>query len=305
MAKTALSIAQRLQEENAVSSLRPTWGDDKRAVSKQLARSALFRVADPRRPREHFREERIASWVRTEIRYSGEELRQDDQDVFMQLVHVMRKQELGNVVVVFGSEMLQALQWSDSQEQYDRLFQCIRRMLEGTVWVWNPDNRGTKLYGTHLIQSVEGIDADAEEKEKLRAEGKLTEEEERLTPARTIWRLHLDRSLANIMTDDSLTLVDWVRHLSLTPMAKWFHVFYSTHREPYAMSPKLFKELSGSKQKNLATFRQRIHKTLNELVEKRFLESYDYNAENDTFDVKRVPEPSPRIEKRGQQMKLL
>ncbi|NUX58705.1 plasmid replication initiator TrfA [Paraburkholderia youngii] len=292
MVKTALAIAQRLQAENTRGSLQPTWGDDKRAVSKQLARSALFRVADPRKAREQFKDARVASWVRTEIRYSGEELRQDDQDVFMQLVHVMRKQELGNQVVVFGSDLLSALKWSDSQEQYDRLFHCIKRMLEGTVWVWNPDNRGTKLYGTHLIQSVEALDADAAHKQQPDDEG--------LNPRRTIWRLHLDPSLANIMTDDNLTLVDWVRHLSLTPMAKWFHVFYSTHREPYAMSPKLFKELSGSKQKNLATFRQRIHKTLNELIEKGFLESYDYNAENDTFDVKRKPEAAPKVPKRGQ-----
>lgn len=300
MTKEAVQIAQRLEEEARAGLLRPTWGEDKRPVSKQLARSALFHVTDQRQPRRQFKDHVIKSWVRTEIRYSGEELRQDDQLVFMQLVHVMRKQELGNEAIVMACDMLKDLKWKDRAEDYDHLFQCLKRLLEGTVWVWNPDNRGTKLYGSHLIHSVEGIDADHEAKAKLRAEGALTEEEARLKPARTIWKLTLDRNLANIMANDSLTLIDWIRHLSLTPAAKWFHVFYSTHREPFAMSPARFKELSGSTQKNLATYRQRIHKTFNELIEKGFLESYEYNAENDTFDVKRMPEKPPTLETRGQ-----
>jgi hypothetical protein len=305
MIKTALTIAERLEEEHMPSKLRPSWGEDKRAVSKQLARSALFHVTDKRKPREQYKDARMASWVRTEIRYTGEELRQDDQDVFMQLVHVMRKQDLGNEVVVMGCDLLKLLEWGDRESDYERLWQCIKRLLEGTVWVYNPDNRGVKLYGSHLISEVEGRDADQAEKDKLKAEGKLTEEQAHLKPQRTIWKLTLNKQLANIMADDSLTLIDWVRHLSLTPMAKWFHVFYSTHREPYAMSPKLFRDLSGSKQKNLATFRQRIHKTLNELVEKGFLESYEYNEQNDTFDVKRVHE-LVTIEKRGNgQLSLL
>lgn len=300
MTKEAVQIAQRLEEEARAGLLRPSWGEDKRAVSKQLARSALFHVTDQRSPRRQFKDHVIKSWVRTEIRYSGEELRQDDQDVFMQLVHVMRKQNLGDEVVVMGCDLLKDLRWSDKQADYERLFKCIARLLEGTVWVWNPDNRGTKLYGSHLLHSVEGSDADQAEKEKLRAEGKLTPEQEKLNPARTIWKLTLNKNLANIMSNDSLTLIDWIRHLSLTPTAKWFHVFYSTHREPFAMSPALFKELSGSVQKNLSTYRQRIHKTFAELIEKGFLESYEYNAENDTFDVKRVPEKTPKLETRGQ-----
>ncbi|OXJ21376.1 hypothetical protein CFB82_41590 [Burkholderia sp. HI2714] len=170
--------ARRMEEQNSGNvqlRLFPGWGNDTRGMSKSLARSALFAVRDKRAERERYDNAVIASIEGLEIRYSGEELRQDDHDVFMQLCHLARDEYVGEAVHISGLQALEGLKWGRSQEDYDRLRACYKRLLEGTVYVTKTETdrtgkikKKTHMFGSHLFSSVSAeVDGDSVESLEL------------------------------------------------------------------------------------------------------------------------------------------
>ena len=74
----------------------PLWPNDLRGIPNAFARSALFNVANARKgERSNVKRLEIAALRGISITYTGEELRQDDEDVFLQLLHIARDTELG------------------------------------------------------------------------------------------------------------------------------------------------------------------------------------------------------------------
>jgi hypothetical protein len=174
----------------------------------------------------------------------------------MQLCHLARNEPFGTPVKLTGLAALKGLGWDSSKESYDRLRGCYKRMLEGTVYITTTDDRKRVMYGAHLLRSVGSLD-------ELKGDD-----------AHTQWTIVLDPSLANILTGDELTLIDWVRHYKLTPLAKWLHGFYSNHREPYPLSAEKLHDLCGSAQTDMRGFRFRLKKALDELIAFGFIENY-------------------------------
>ncbi len=93
----------------------PLWAPRKRGLPNPLARCALFTASGKTEPRIDFKRSVIASLEGYEIAYTGEELRQDDQDVFLQLVHVARQEDLGTQLQVTVHSILVALGWGRSE----------------------------------------------------------------------------------------------------------------------------------------------------------------------------------------------
>lgn len=250
----ALATAQRLEEEfSGVPRQLDFWGADVRGLSKCLANSALFSVREKRAPRRRYDEEIIASLNNVMMKYTGTQLDQDDHLVFMQLIHIARTTPLGEAVTVDAAEALRGLGWSDSEESYDRLRDSYKRMLEGTVYVEDRKPKRWRLYGAHLINTIAGDE----------------------TATGTRWSIVLDRSLARILTGNELTLIDWVRQRRLSALAQWLHSFYATHAAPLPYKAATIYELCGSKYANKASFRQKLKKSLDELIDERFIEGYE------------------------------
>ena len=67
----------------------PIWAEPQRASPNALIRSALFSAAKRRR---QAKKERLAAWGDTEIWFTGETFNQDDEHVWLELVHLYRKQ---------------------------------------------------------------------------------------------------------------------------------------------------------------------------------------------------------------------
>jgi len=93
---TVASPKTRRTEEKIVQ--LPIWRDDRRGMPNDLVRSALFTIGNSRQKRSFRRDTVIAALGELEITYTGEELRQDDEDVFLQLVHLARLAPLGETV---------------------------------------------------------------------------------------------------------------------------------------------------------------------------------------------------------------
>ncbi|WP_186156482.1 plasmid replication initiator TrfA [Burkholderia gladioli] len=258
----------RLMEEKNVTNgqlrLFPGWGNDTRGMSKSLARSALFAVRDKRAERERYDNAVIASIEGLEIRYSGEELRQDDHDVFMQLCHLARDEHIGEAVHISGLQALEGLKWGRSQEDYDRLRACYKRLLEGTIYVTKTDadragkvKRKTQMFGSHLFTSV-AAEVEGDSIESLSAR----------------WTIKLNKELARIMNGNEMTLIRWAADKKLTPLAKWLHRFYATHEKPYDMKAETLHKLCGSRQASMAAFRQKLKGALQELQDAGLIKSF-------------------------------
>lgn len=283
MTSRAIELARKLEAEHTAQlslKLTPGWSEDKRGMSKSLARSALFAVRDKRLARERYDNAIMAALEGVEIRYSGEELRQDDHDVFMQMCHLARDEHIGEEVHITGAQALEGLKWGRSQDDYERLRACYKRMLEGTVYVTVTKGRSiTRLYGAHLFATVSAEGDNASSIDSLNAR----------------WTIKLNADLANIINGNEMTLIKWAADRKMTALAKWLHRFFATHDKPFDYKAETLHRLCGSKQANMATFRQNLKRALEEVQESGYIKSYMVGPKP-SYLVKVLPKSLAEIE---------
>jgi hypothetical protein len=113
----------------------PLWQQSQRGLPNALARSALFNVANLRSggDRHYFTSATIASSKGINLVYTGQELRQDDEDVFLQVLHLAKEQKLGENISFTAHSMLVALGWTINSESYKRLTICMDRLKATSV----------------------------------------------------------------------------------------------------------------------------------------------------------------------------
>ena len=255
-----MAIRSKPLVPQTVNTQIPFWPNDVRGLPNAMARSAMFNVSkNSGGSREHFKMLRIESLSGIEIHFTGEELRQDDEDVLLQLIHLGREAEAGHEVSFTGHAMLRELLWDASSKGYNRLIECINRLKANSVQirVEDPMNPNGRLgYGGSLIASFMFRESDEHDMSKE-------------------WRVVLDPQIVKLFTPNSYSRVDWATRLRLTPMAKWLHSFYHTHQTPFPMKVETFHSLTGSKTKHLKHFRAGLKTALAELVVEGFLSSWE------------------------------
>jgi hypothetical protein len=262
----ALRAQQSDKRRNEPTQQMPLWAERTRALPNPLARCALFTASGPKETRRRFARDIIASVQGVSILYTGEELRQDDQDVFLQLVHIGRAYTVGDEFMTTGGAILTALGWGRGKEKYARLKQSIGRLVEGTVWVSTED--GTTGFTGRLIGGLEWAD---ETSDGVHAK----------------WKFRLEKKVVQLFGADAFSLVDWEQRLSLSPLEKWLHSFYVTHRSPYPYKVETIYTLCGSKVKQLRQFRYMLKAALENLRDVGFLESHSIDPNTDLVSVKR------------------
>lgn len=248
----------------------PLWDERVRGLPNSLARSALFTSSNRSVARDHCKFQRIATLKGAEIHYTGEELRQDDGDVFLQLVHLARQQPLGEIIEFSGYALLKELGWTTSKGSYERLRECINRLSATSVVVKSDGTIGDKGYGGSLIRKFEW-NADAERGTSQR------------------WKIWLEPEIVVLFGRDSYTRIDWEQRLSLPPLAKWLHQFYFTHEKPLGYKVETIKILCGSRIAVLAKFRYKLRESLEMLVSVGFLTSFAIDSRSDVLSVERAP----------------
>lgn len=274
MAKTTFDlindIEEQLKRKRAIPRSGPLqlplWPQHMRGLPNAMARSALFTVGNHRAPRIEFKRDKIATVAGYEIFYTGTELRQDDEDVFLQIVHFARMHKLGDVVEISGNALLRALGWNASSKSYDRLRSIIERLKEGTIKIAHES--GKRGYSGSMIRKFAWQNDDD-------------------SAARTKWKIYLEKEIIELFTDDEYSLLDWDDRRQLGYLAQWLHSFFYTHKEPFPYKVETIYSLCGSKATELAGFRRDLKKALDSLVDIGFLESWKHIPEIDTIVVKR------------------
>lgn len=266
------AVIKRIARRRAIprqSALQlPLWSERVRGLPNAMARSALFTCSNPRTPRKSYLRHQIASLAGYEIYYTGSELRQEDEDVFLQIIHLARQHQLGEIVEVSGNQLLKALHWPNSKAYYDRLRDTIERLQEGSVRI-NHESNSAGFKGS-LIRKFSWKDGT-----------------EKKSGSQTKWKIYLEKEIVGLFGDDEYSLLTWEDRLKLNRLAKWLHSFYYTHKQPYPYSTAKLQELCGSKVAELRCFRRDVKDALTELVGIGFLQEFRHVPETDTFEVVR------------------
>jgi len=251
----------------------PIWPQDLRGLPNAFARSALFTVANMRKgERKNMKRHAIATLKGIEISYTGEELRQDDEDVFLQILHIARNQELGTAVRFTAYSMISELGWTRNSSSYRRLVDCLDRMKASSIAVTVSGQNGVREnYTGSLIRSF-----------------RWKEEGASGTPMRE-WEILLEREIISLFNPHSYSRLDWKMRLKLPALEKWLHSFYHTHSQPFPYKVETIHQLTGSEipLKEIRKFRYKLKKALENLVELGFFDSAMIDPRTDLVHVER------------------
>jgi hypothetical protein len=110
------------------------WRDRERAVPTAIIRSALFGVVQRGR-RPYLEDQPIACWKNCEIKYTGGQLDQYDEDVWMQVKHFFRQQDLSaeNGIRFTLRGFLKSMETSNGGCSTRALFRSLKRLTATAV----------------------------------------------------------------------------------------------------------------------------------------------------------------------------
>lgn len=268
------SSTKKSKQDSSTVTLEPVqlpfWPTSVRALPNAFVRSALFGVENLRAgARAHHRRKTIVALKGIRITYTGEALRQDDSDLYQQVLHLARMEDLGAPVKFTAYAMLTELGWSKNVASYKRLSDGLDR-LSATNLVVSVDlpDGGVKHYGGSLIRTF---------KSRETANGEQLRH----------WEITLEREIITLFSADSYSRMDWNARLKLPPLAKYLHAFYASHEHPIPIKVELFHELTNSGVAQLRMFRYKLKQALNLLVENGLLASAQIDPHTDTVIVER------------------
>jgi len=104
-------LAARAEEAVGSQLSLPFWAEQFRALPSEIFRSALFNARNKTKAREHMKDREIVVIGPGTITYTGEELRQDDETVWLQLIQLAKTQPLGRPIQFTANSFLKAIDW--------------------------------------------------------------------------------------------------------------------------------------------------------------------------------------------------
>lgn len=207
------------------------WSKEERGIPNELARCAIFSAKNHKEKRDVYKASaplEVPIPGGGKVLYFGEELRQDDETVWMQLVH-LAKEERSEWISFVPHAFIKSIHWPVKKDSYIRLLNSIRRLSGGGIEVYSKRfNRGLK---TQLIYTYEYSSGE-------------------LTP----WRVKVfDRDDGLLFLFDKLySRQDWKMRLALpVGIATWLLGYFSSHKEPYDIKIETLAIYSSLKLRDL------------------------------------------------------
>src|SRR5712691_9712232 len=241
----------------------PLFPEATRPVSNDMARSALFSCVQGK-DRRFIKDALLATVADKEIRFTGEQLNQDDHDLLMQMVFMAQHKPLGSRVMVPAYGILQALGRQIGGKQYRELRADIARLAAAMVIIRHTETK-REVFGHHFI-------AKAEQDEQTRH-----------------WMYRLDPDLRALYGDMTHTLIDWDQRLALKgkDLARWLQLYIASHAKPYPVKVATLRDLSGSRAKALKHFRSKLKTALDDLVDNDDIERWEIEMPQDLLFIDR------------------
>jgi len=234
-AQAELAAQKEATAEIGQLSRLPLWPEPVRAVPNGFLRSALFGAIAKGR-RRYIKGEDLAAIDGVTIRYKGERLDQGDLDVWENILHAVRHQDLGHRCRFTSYALLKLMGKTDTGKNRATLQARIERLVANALTI----KQGRYTYIGSLIAGA-GKDEETQE-----------------------WVIELDTKLQPLFAADQFTQVEWNVRLALSgkPLAQWLHGFYASHAKPYPVKVETLHNLCGSETERMDHFREILQKAL-------------------------------------------
>ena len=240
----------------------PLWHDAQRGAPNEILRSALFNARNTKTARVMLKDEVIASIGEGVISYRGEELRQTDQAVWLQLIHLAQNRPVEEMIEFTPYAFCKAINWSVNGQAYDRLRECIARM----------QATGLRVYSKRLGKGVSLSMIPLFEYEDPSSKQKLAR-----------WRVRLPIELIELFGGECYTRLEWAQRLSLpNGLGSWLHSYLATHRTPHPILLETIKSGAGLTCQN-RELRRLVEGALNDLKKCGFLKEYSIEDQTVKF----------------------
>ena len=245
-------LQKKVDERSLSKELKlPDWPESKRGTPNSFLRSALFSAIQSK-DRIFLKGVVLASQEGITVRFTGEQLNQEDLTLWEALVHLAKNEPLGNICNFTAYNILKSMGLDDGGIDRERLHKGIIRLNACSVEILI---NGSRVYFSSLVDS--GI-------------------KDELTSHYTI---QLNRQLIKLYNQN--TWIDWEQRAKLRrkPLAQALHGYFSSHKSPYPVKIETLHQLSGSKNKRVSDFKQKVSAALDELVKVEFLKRYSINGD--------------------------
>jgi hypothetical protein len=249
----------RLIEPICESSLvqLPLWREELRCMPNEILRSALFNARNRNQRRVFFKNQTIGVIGQSvRIMYTGEELRQNDESVWLQLLHLAKDVPLGTAVEFTPYSMVMALRLANSKPNaghVNRLFESLSRMQATSLAVHS--KRLAHGVSMSMIPKFEWYD-DATGTRLHR------------------WRANIAPEVMELFGDRNFTNLEWKQRLALpSGLATWLHGYFGSHKEPFPLKLSTLQIGCGCATDNARKFKQLVAAALDELKSVGFLKS--------------------------------
>lgn len=227
----------------------PFWPEPVRAAPSDLLRSALFGIRKKGSREFLSGDEALASWSGCELRFHGQRLDQFDEDVWLQALHLHRRQDLPSIVFSTNRAFLKELGLSGGGPNIERLHQSLTRLQGAVIKLDTPEY----LFNRNLIAGWD-----------------LEKGTERIA-------IELEPEVAQLFAGN-VSMLDWQTRLSLrTDLAKWLHGYVQTHKatkkHPHRVAVGVLRELCGATTP-LKNYRYKLKAACEQLKASRALHSW-------------------------------
>ena len=246
------------QREAAQVIQLPLWPEPKRGTPNSFIRSALF-AAIQSKDRVFLKEATLASQKGITVKFTGEQLNQEDLSVWETFAHLARQHPLGHLSEFTAHGLLKSLGMHTGLSQHKQLHSTIIRLTACAVEITHEG----KTYFGPLVKS--GL------KDEITSH----------------YRIELNRELIRLFGENQWTALDWQQRQGLRGkhLAQALHAFYSSHRQPFPIKLDTLRSYVGSKNFQKAGFKVKLRAALDELVKIGFLS--DYAIDGDIVSVAR------------------
>ncbi len=263
LAPELMVVLERFRKEiEAAPKSLPEWSPTKGASPNEIVRSALFTARNRNKRRVYLKQAEIIVTGGGSLLYLGEELRQDDELVWMRLLQLAKGQPLGDSIFFTPYSFLKSIGWQVNGCGYQRIRNCLLRMKATAVQITS--NRLHQTVVTSLIDYIAMWDP------------------EKHTPLAR-WEIRLSKVMSLLFSDSAFTLINLEQRKALPDgIATKLHSYWSSHREPYPVKVVTLQKLCAS-DNELRFFRRELKKALNALIKVGFLETW--NIESDLVTV--------------------
>ena len=244
-------LQRKTRERNELKEIMlPQWPDTKRGTPNSFLRSALFSAVQSK-DRADLKEVVLASQAGFTIKYTGQQLNQEDLTLWETLVHLSKKSPLGDECEFTAYEILNTLNLNTGADGYKTLHSGITRLTACAVEI-NKDGAGRGFMGS-LIEFSENHNIEST----------------------TRYKIKLGRILIKLYNDNTCWIDFGQRQLlKRKPLAQFLHGYYSSHLSCYRIKIETLHKLSGSNVKSMTKYKQNLDKAHHELKKIDFIDDY-------------------------------